>query len=226
MQSHQRYLRVPLRLLHLAGSLILFLIIFRYMWPAAKGLKSDVLTPRWTKLLAVTCIIAGCTAVMHMNRDLIENASRNSMNPERVRVIADLRADHEHLLDILKDREKLGPDQPPSLRLVAQGDDGYSHRVARYLSLGDKKDGNRRNYKISDEYSWGSVTENIWMHKITKKNLKSDLSKADIIWNHRTNDWIDGVISPLLVNCVDPAKWVFLIKDQDVGKEFDCYLRK
>ena len=79
--------------LHLAGSLILFLVILRYMSPAARGLKIALPVSMRTRLSAVPCIISGCDPAMHIGQNIIENASRNPMNPERLQVIVDWCAD-------------------------------------------------------------------------------------------------------------------------------------
>ncbi|MBT8004735.1 MAG: hypothetical protein HN578_17640 [Rhodospirillales bacterium] len=214
LQSHQRYLRVPLRIMHILGVIFLLILvvtgsIFEFKhYLSARGFVS-------VAVLAV--ILVGGYQLYVVRQSLMDVRDRYSLSQERLGVIKELQSDRKALEPFLTNFGN----SKPLIALIAQGDDGYSLRVVRFLALSNRKGEDRIKYRVLNGFTWSEHSGDKKRQPITALKLTEILRAADIIWGHRRDAWIDGIFKNFTVGCQKNISWRFLVK-QRANNKYIC----
>jgi len=208
LQSHQRYLRVPLRTMHLLGPVFLFILAVTVVMKSKFDFKHHVSVRKFSGVAILAVFIVGGYQLYVVRQSLADVKERTSLSQERLAVIKNLQRDRQALEETLSGFEK----SKPLIALIAQGDDGYSLRVVRYLALANNRGEARTKYRVLNAYSWSESANKKWRAPITASKLTEILQTADIIWGHRRDAWIDGILKNFTAGCRQGLRWRFLVK--------------
>jgi hypothetical protein len=214
LQSHQRYLRVPLRLMHILG--VIFLLILAVTGPRFE-FKHYISERGFVSAAVLAVILVSGYQLFVIRQSLVDVRDRYSLSQERLGVITELQSDRKALDPILT---KFG-NSKPLIALIAQGDDGYSLRVVRFLALSNRKGEDRIKYRILNGFTWSEHPGDKKRKPITALKLTDILRTADIIWGHRRDAWIDGMLANFTVGCQKNVSWRFLVK-QRANDKYIC----
>jgi hypothetical protein len=217
LQSLQRYMRVPLRLIQIFGLTLFALLITTKLAGTNFDVRRYFTGKGFVALCAILVILVGGFQLFAIRYGLTDIRDRFSMSPERLEVVTELQNDRQKLEKIIIDLGLVNP----LIALIAQGDDGYSARVVSFLSLPDSREKKQMLYRVGDGYSWGEQPKNIWMQKTTIPKLMEYLGGADIIWVHRPDEWIDPVLNLLSAGCNPRKNWRFIVKRKR-GDGYSC----
>lgn len=77
--------------------------------------------------------------------------------------------------------------QQPKVLIIAQGGDRFEYHVANFESIGSSS----YNFSVLFGTSWGEQIDNPWRILVTKKEMLSLLSQADILWVIKSDKWMD-----------------------------------
>ena len=103
--------------------------------------------------------------------------------------------------------------------IISQGSDGYEIAIADYYSL--------RRFTLHPALSWGLEPQNALMQKVTDERMAEILLTASLIWPIRVDDWMLGVLAPLVDDpaCrADPTRY-FLMRDGETPSRYRCVPR-
>jgi hypothetical protein len=219
LQSHQRYLRVPLRLMHILGIAFLLILAMTDAMGSRFDFKQYFSARGFIGAAILAVVMIGGYQLYAVRQGLTDVRDRYSLSQERLGVITELRRDRQALKPILNEFGK----SKPLIALIAQGGDGYSLRVARFLALSNGKGEERVKYRIFGIYSWSDHPDNTSRQPIAASKLIGILRTADIIWGHRRDAWFDNVFKIFTAGCAEDASWRFLVK-QGAGNSYRCIL--
>ncbi|MEK9644362.1 MAG: hypothetical protein VW547_02350 [Alphaproteobacteria bacterium] len=221
LDSLQRYLRVPLRILHLLGPGLLFLAVLRALGRAGPPALIRPLAGR-TFLVAATVLVAaaGTYQVFAIDAAIGNAAVRDREPAETVATIDAVERDADRLIGLTGTLEF---DAPPKVTMIAQGQVGFELRIARYRALSERR-GRRFHYRIESAYSWGPKAANQWMHAISAERLAAHFRDRDILWPIETNAWVRGVIGRLVADnaCAGAPESYFLVRSRGGDADFRC----
>jgi hypothetical protein len=217
LQSLQRYLRVPLRLGHLLGLTFLALLVASSLAGTRLDFRRYIPANSFIVFLAVAVTLAGGFQVYAIGYGLTDVRDRFSLSQKRLGVINNLQDDRRVLEQIIIERGM----KKPLVAFIAQGDDGYSSRVASFLALRNKRGEGKKLYQLANGYSWGARRENAWMHKMSAPELLHKMREADIIWGHRQNPWLTAALKGMATGCKAGQAWRFLVKEAG-GDRYLC----
>ncbi len=201
LQSLQRYIRVPLRLTHVFGLVILVLASANLLSGTKADLRRHLSVGSLLALFAAVVIFVGGFQIYAINYGITEVRDRFSMSQKRLNNINALQDDRRKLERIIADSGIA----TPTVALIAQGDDGFAARVVSFLALPNRRSNTGKIYKVIGGYSWGETRKNPWMRQITATRLAEILSVVDIIWVHQSDAWMDGVLGRLGLSCKPSA---------------------
>ena len=208
LQSHQRYLRVPLRVVHILGIAFLLILAVTDVMGSRFDFQRYISARRFVGAATLSVLMVGGYQIYAIRQSLTDIRDRYSLSQERLAVIMELQLDRQALEPILTKFEN----SKPLIALIAQGDDGYSLRVVRFLALSNRKGESRIKYSILNGYSWSERPDNRSRQPTTALKLSSILRKADIIWGHRRDAWIEEIFKKFTTGCAENASWRFLVK--------------
>ena len=219
--SLQRYLRIPLRMIHLYG-LLMLLFVAAPLLPRAFQLIGH----GWSRRAAFTGLAAIVIAtLMGYQAQALVDSMRNVVIRDRevqsyVSVLKELAADAQRLR-ALAARQGL---ERPRVALIAQGGSGFEFLFANYLSLKDRRTGHPIWYRMARGFSWGPAKSNIWMTAKSPDQLRAYFTAQDILWPHRVDDWIVGILRDLTGNarCARTATRHFLVPTGQADPVMRC----
>jgi hypothetical protein len=217
--SYERYSRIPLRVVHLMGPLLLLVFIRdrfgdRLLRPVGRA-----------ALVAAMVGLVGLLGwqVRAIDRSLQDMAHRDQHSPRNAEVSFRIAAETEALLRLL------GPERTPLARvqLIAQGTDGLEAINAHYRRLGTRRGSPPFAFALANNHSFGENRENVWMSAGGADTVRAEITRADVIWPVIVDDWMLGVLAPLVDDpaCrADPTRY-FLMRDGETPSRYRCVPR-
>lgn len=219
--SLQRYVRVPLRLIHLFGPLLLVLAVMPWLagsWETVFRTLPGRQSIRMAGAIFIAVLLAYQARALD---DALRNAAlRDRETPDTVR-------NHEHLkAEAMQLRALIGrlDLKSPRVAIIAQGGVGDALNVARYWSLGDRRGGGPHYYRVAPPYSWGPVKANLWMTASRPAAVRAHLAGFDLIWPYRTDAWMVSILGDLVddADCATRAQRYFLVATGGPNRSMRC----
>jgi hypothetical protein len=194
LSSLSRYMRLPLRLTHLYGTICLVLWLIHLV----RRLRPDGIRTLATRrpvhiLLILVCVAGGLFQVKRTSESLTNTEIRSREPAETVSLIRSITRDTAALRQLVR----RGTMMMPKVLLIAQGSEGFELRVALFEAIPGVRAGRRYDYEMLHQYSWGPTPENIWMHRASASELAELFRRVDVIWPFRLNAWVEGVLRDL-----------------------------
>lgn len=225
LASLQRYIRIPLRLTHLFGLVMLAFLVIEFAGRRRIGAIRKSLHARWITALLVLAIVSGGVWQVRALDLSLRNTALRDLEPRRtVLRIARVEKDIGALLKLI-DKQGL---KMPLIVQIAQNRAGFDLRIARYGALARHRGHERRFYRMHNDYSWGREKKNLWMKPTTVDRLIAQLKKADIVWPLFVDPWILTVISKLTDNesCRRVPTEYFLVRTPEGPAPFHCVAKE
>lgn len=201
LNSVDRFTRVPLRTVHLAG-LALPLLAMAPRLAGLAGRRAVVVA------LAVAVLALGAWQVRQLDRSFAAMAARGDADPDQVAVVRAMRAETGAALNLL-DRHPGWARRP---LMLAQGSAGYETVIANYFGLG--------RFRLADMWSWGPEPANVWMLKAEPEQVRATLLAASVVWPVIVDPWMRDVLAGLIRDpaCLaDPTRYL-LVPDPQAGE--------
>ncbi len=218
--SLERYVRLPIRLLHVFGGLVFIYAVLRTVtgrWPAiadnivAKGAGGVA-----AAVLAVWIYNGAGTIVADLDRKRFED----QLNVTRILQVRD----EAGALHGLIAAEEL---KTPTIVIITQGDFGYWHNVAGFYSVRDGRDGPVQVFRHSPTFSWGATSEDVWMRSATVEEMRDYFRSFPILWPIVIDAWIAPILGSLADTpaCADAPTDHFFVRDPAAPSGFRCLLK-
>lgn len=192
--SHDRFMRVILRILHALGLLFLFLASFDWL-RRRNGIDRRsrpagvVLAAAFGAFLIWQGVksYAGLREVAMRGDDGERGATVSAIK----RGVADLKvwAESRETADI------------PGVMLIAQNRDDFHNTVARYHALGTLRGGATRTLEFPFPNSFGSTAANIFMTPASPERILEIAGKADVVWPMILDSYVRDALAPILSHC-------------------------
>lgn len=207
LASLPRYLRVPLRTLHLVGTTLLALESWACVQPRLVG--------RWRR--AAMQLLAGALVVLALWQ--VRAVSRALDNVETRRLERDGGA-----LQMRMDREAeavarlLPAGKRPWVTILAQGSSGEEFTYGRYFAMGRRRGDAVNRYDVAHEFSFAATQATQWSTVIPAQAARERLAAADALWLVRPLDsWLAEVLRPLMADprCLEAADGVLMLHGAD-----------
>ena len=219
--SLQRYVRIPLRMIHLYGPLMLVFIAAPLL-PRALQLIGH----RWSGRAVFTGLATiAIVTLMGYQAQALVGAMRNVVIRDRagqshVAAMTEIATDAKRLR-VLVARQGL---DRPRVALIAQGRSGFEFHVAHYWSLKDRRGGQPIWYRMTGGYSWGPAKSNLWMIATSADKLRAHFAAQDILWPHRVDDWIVRILKELTgdAGCARDATRHFFVPTGQASPVMRC----
>jgi hypothetical protein len=223
LPSFQRYVRVPIRLIHYFGAALFLINIFTFLklreYPFIKVIFRAKYLFRASGILIV---LLGGFQIWSINRSYLDMEFRifgsTTSAPHRAAKIRSFKAQSERLNTLIKELRLA----TPSTLLISQNGDGFVQRMAHYYSISDSKHSKLFNYKLISQWSWGPVSNNMWMRKTTVEDFGKFVAAKDIIWPYKLDSWTTNILLNFIDNekCRENISDYFLIKQKN---KFQCF---
>lgn len=215
--SLQRYLMVPLRVVHVTGLILLATSAIDIVAPRMGRIVAHHRAPL-VGALAGTLLLAWQVAATY--RAVGNLSTRYREDPQNVASMARLEQEAASLRSLLQKRAG----DEPHIALVTQGRYGYESSMAYYLALGRKRGASLRTYRLYPAYSWGASARNMWMQATTPERLLVTFRGLDIIWPFEIDEWMRGVLTQLATdgNCTSFDISNYFLVRNNTTHTFDC----
>lgn len=192
LNSIERFVRVPLRVLHVIGPVVLLHCFADRLFSFGNNQKMLVAA-------AGVVVLLGTYQLTRMNASLHSVAGRADADPvlaESVRTVRDA------ALAINKYR----PGTDKTVIFVDQGGQGFAPHIARYFGYGSLQA-----HPVS---SWGEKPANVWMQSVSQAELKQILLGASVVVPLRLDGWMTDLLKEMAVDssCLSPPSG-FLVPD-------------
>lgn len=215
--SLERYSRLPLRLLHMVGLILLGIKSVALL----ANLKSDALW-RWGAGGAVVVIvIGGGWQAYATSLNLMDLSTKSRESAAAKAHAGEMRAKLTTLRGIADAR---GMDKPKVL-VIAQGDDGSINNFVAYYGAGVPGSGVPQRFIVERQWSWGTKKANDWMTASTADDVRAKLAVAEVILPIVLDDFVQPVLESLAPNAAcaaRPTDFIW-IKRKDAGAGFECF---
>lgn len=226
LASLQRYLRLPISLMHFLGITFLIITLCRTFIRINFSIRGFFTKEYLAYPILSLLILFFSYQVMNIKDTFSEITNRSEMSSARVAIIKKLQKDQKNIIQLIDGLDNKNRRKLPAIAFIHQGDDGYSYRVVSFLALKDTRRNGRLAYKLLPGYSWGDLNlTNIWMRKISPSKLVARLKKADLIWSLRRDAWINKALMPLTKDCSIGNSWTYLVKINYISNKFRCLSR-
>lgn len=201
--SHDRFMRVILRILHALGLLFLFLAAFDWLrrrnWVDLRSRPAGVV------------LVAACGAFliwqgMKSHAGLREVAMRGS-DGERGATVFAIKRGVADLNIWARSRETAGI---PQVMLIAQNRDGFHNTIARYHALAALRGGSIRTLEFPFPNSFGFTAADIFMTAASSERILEIAEKADVVWPVILDSYTQGALAPILSYC---PKGQFIVRE-------------
>jgi hypothetical protein len=223
LPSFQRYVRLPLRMIHYFGLAFLAVNLFHFF--QSKNLAFIKLLFK-EKIMIGVCSFAIIFLIsfqlwtvkqsyLDMGLRVFGSTTTDLMRADNIRKF---RIQSESLKKIIRTLNL----SIPEILLISQGGDGFAQRMARYFSIGNLRNDNLHIYRVSKRWSWGKEKKNQWMQKISDENFRKIISQAKLVWPYNLDPWSTNILSSLIddKNCRRKLTNYFLVK---INNKFQCF---
>lgn len=194
LNSIERFTRVPLRLLHVIGPVVL---LHTYA-----GRLRAIGNTRLMKAAAMVAVVSlGAYQLTRMNASLGSVAGRMDADPVLAGTVRTVR-------DAALAITKAMPGTDKEVIFIDQGGQDFAPHIARYFGGGV--------LRVHPSASWGESPANTWMQRIPKSEMRELLSGASVVVPLRLDDWMTGILQEMAVDaaCLSPPSG-FLLPDRN-----------
>ena len=153
LPSFQRYARLPIRLIHFFGLVLLAVNLFAYSKLKFPWFQVILRENNLIRLCFLAIFLLGSFQLWTINESYLDmshethgSANTDLNRAERIKVFQV----HSKRLNSLIEELKLST---PSTLFISQGGDGFVQSMARYYSISNLKNSNFRSYKIKSGWS-------------------------------------------------------------------------
>lgn len=201
LNSPDRFTRVPLRLMHVAGIVVpaipLVALAFQYSFVR--------------RLAAALVVFLAAWQVWRSDGAVRAMTTRWDASPEQVSEVARMRHDAETVAGLVADRPELGQ----QVRIIAQGSAGYPKLILSFFGEG--------RFTVTGAFSWGELPANTWMVKADAAGVLADLGSASLIWPVQVDAWMVDILRSHLddPHCADNLEGHYMLSRPD-GR-FSCF---
>ena len=225
LPSFQRYARLPIRLIHFFGLVLLAVNLFVYLKLNFSWFQVILREKNLIRLCFIAIFLLGSFQLWTINQSYLDMSLRTHGSTttdlnraERIKVFQV----HSKRLNSLIEELKLST---PSTLFISQGGDGFVQSMARYYSIGNLKNLNFRSFKIKSGWSWGPARKNMWMRNSNKEKFRQMITSSDIIWPYKLDDWTTSVLENFAADeqCRQYLSNYFFIK---INEQFKCFPKK
>ncbi len=219
LSSFQRYVRLPIRIIHYIGPALLAINMFSKM-------KSNDIT--WLRVimrekylvpfLFISTVILGTFQVYSVNNIYHDMGHRlygsTTNDPLRASRLKSFRAQAKTLNALIKNHDL----STPRVLFISQGNTGFARVMANYYSMHNKRGGKLQKYKLQDGWSWGPRKTNVFVRVTSEGQFKNLIIKSKIVWPHQLDIWSKNILSNFIknTNCKQNIVKFFLININDI----------
>lgn len=216
LASLPRYLRVPLRVMHVVGLVMLVLeglpILHRH-FPRVGALMSGRIVRAG---LLGTIILLGAWQVHAVARSLDNVATRvheRDGGEVQKRLARETEAVIRHLI----------PDGRAKVIILAQGSSGEEFIYARYFAMGRRRGDPVHRFQLARQFSFGDEHHTPWTTVMPVDVAREWLGGADLLWPQRPFDpWLEEVLRPLVADQACLAKPLGNVLIRGADGRFSC----
>lgn len=218
LNSIERFMRIPIRMLHLLGLIAIVLEASAYLGRQSAGklaaFAGHALVVRGMSVLII--LLLGFQG-LQVFRSLEDVSTRKHQNTDP-RIAGAREAVHIAMNRWPDDRVKR-----PRLILISQGMDHEVLNYARYYARRPTpQNPNAMAVNVIPASSWSPTPTNIWQHKATADQVLVLLRGADMIWPMNLDPWISGILEriPVIKGCSGNLVDSYMIRE--LGNDFTC----
>ena len=224
LNSIPRFTRVPLQMFHAVGLVMLVDTVLRIA-ETRKLNAPGRLIERWNQPwisggLILLIVVLGSWQGRQIYRSTVDTSTRIYQNID-FRIAEMYRA--TSLIDNLR-----GTTLPhtPVLAVICQGCDNAVLSYASFYALGYKDGRMNPRFTVHGQTSWAPQPVNTWQAKADIDDVVEKLSKADIIWPLKIDDWLMSALARLVSDksCLSamPDKALVRSKTNGGSVQFRC----
>ena len=222
--SIPRFTRVWLRLVHVFGPLILFLMVVEWIarsrGPLVRFCKSRGVAFAGTGLAMLLLAWQAVQAASSFDAMATRADFRLKDGGRHYRIVKDIPAEATALKALLKRNGSIDP----KVLLIAQGGTAFPLMVAKYHGAATKRDRPMYSYRLYPMVSWGEVKKNPLMRKSTRQQMLTLLRGHRVIWPFILDDWMREVLSAIIDDaaCRAHPERYFLLRRSKQGTPYIC----
>lgn len=177
LNSIDRFTRVPLRVIHLAGLILPLLAIAPRLAGIANGRRVGI-------ALAAAALSLGGWQAYQLGRSFEAMATRFDATAEQRETVLRMRGESERVAAVVAMRPELGR----RVQMIAQHSDGYHWVIGTFYGL--------HRFAVAPQWSWGANTANIWMNSATPEQVLERLFTASLVWPVIVDGWMAALLAP------------------------------
>lgn len=209
--SHQRFIRVALRVLHVIGPMALMLWLLG-LAPVKNLVARAGRGVPWAAALTAVIVLAGWQGVQ-AERSLRDMDTRE-LQPGRkyISFLRQLHREYSLMLAVLSER----PMQKHKVMILDQGGNSRVFPPVHLMRLGHERGAALKRIEIERRTSLGEEPVNIWMTKSTPEELRRLVLSVHLLWPVVVDDWARSALAPLIKDreCRKTPERYFLIPEQ------------
>ena len=193
--SHDRFMRVILRVLHALGLLFLFLAAGDWVR------RRNWIDPRSRLAGAALAAVAGAFLIWQgvKSHAALREVATRAGDGERGATVLAIKRGVAEMKAWAKSRE---PAVLPRVLLVDQNGEGFRNVVARYHALESVRGGPIRTLEFPFHYSFGPAAS-IFMTSAPPEQIMALAETADVVWPIALDAYALGALAPILGRCPD-----------------------
>lgn len=208
LASLPRYLRVPLRVVHATG---VVLLVLEGLAVLRHGLRVPI-SPRWVRagMLGGIVLLAGWQiGMVARSLDNVETRSYEGDGGElQKRLARDTEAVARHLT----------LDGRAWVTMLAQGSSGEEFTYARYYAMGRGRGDPVNRFEVAHEFSFAASPVTPWTTEMSEGRTTERLGASHLLWPQRPLDpWLMGALRPLMDDsiCLERALGKVMVRGAD-----------
>lgn len=196
LNSIERFTRVPLRLLHVIGPVVLLHVYAGRLRALANG--RHVLLA-----VGIGVVLLGTYQLTRMNASLQSVAGRADADPVLTNTVRMVRASATAIARFHSGTNK-------TVVFIDQGSQNFAPHIARYYGSGS--------LQVHSAASWGKESVNVWMQAMPPAEVKELFLSASVVVPLRLDEWMTSILEEMAVDaaCLSPPSG-FLLPDRTLG---------
>lgn len=218
LASIERFMRIPIRTLHLLGLMAVALEASAYLGREATGkLAAFIGSATVVRGLSVLVVLLLGFQGVQVFRSLEDISTRKYQNADPR--VAGVKSAVKTALGLVP-ADRSGPVR---LILISQGMDGEPKNYAQYYARRPTpQNPNAVALNILSQSSWSPEPQNVWQSRADAEGVLEIFSRADIIWPLNLDPWISDVLKrmPGIDRCSGALTESYMINQP--GKGFSC----
>ncbi len=197
LDSHERYGRVLLRIIHTFGLMFLVAAIGRWIFQQAGRVPPRRIAAAAAIILSLFFLREGFKAHATM-----KEVSVRARDGERGAIVANAKWGSETILRWVESRHD---GAKPVVMLVAQMDTGFYRNIVAYHGQGLERGKPGERYEVQAAYSFGPSKANVWMTVASPAEIRELAGKADVVWPIALDPYTRDALAPILAACPNRA---------------------